>query len=84
MMAENRLSPWGAEREDLRAAMVACEIANLRWAMAGGHGPRPKLERFLRCFDVSDTAMEPQPAEQIRATFRTWARAHNAARRRRT
>jgi len=86
MMAEHVLSPWGAEREDLRAAIIACELANLRWAMCGGRGPRPKVETYLRCFEVQDGRAESRRAgtEQIRARVRTWARAHNAAQRRRT
>tara|TARA_Y100000310_G_scaffold112096_1_gene110523 strand:- start:215 stop:535 length:321 start_codon:yes stop_codon:yes gene_type:complete len=65
-----RLDPFGEERADLRAGIVAATTANV-WA---GKGKRAKPADFMPKFD---TPSKRQTADQMRAQFRLAAAAFN-------
>lgn len=68
------LEPFGEERADLRAGIIAATVAN---GLAGGRGKRFEARDFMPQFD------RPRPTgAELGAKFALFAKAHNAAERR--
>jgi len=69
--AYDQLEPFGEERADLRAALIAYTMA---CAWHSGKG-RPKFDDFLLKFDRP--ARRQQSAAEIRAKLMLFSQAHN-------
>ena len=72
-MAYNQLDPIGSHRDDWRAAMIACTIAN---AMKGKRGRTAKLKDFMPKFGPK--IAQRQSVGEMRANLQMFAAAHEA------
>lgn len=69
-----KLSPWGEEREDLRAAQICYWI----WAMMRGTDTDQRtLESFVLKFD-NDVETDVPKDNKLFVKFQAWAMLHNA------
>jgi hypothetical protein len=77
-MAYYSLDPWGDERADLRAGIVACVIANCNRTRRGSRKFKPA--DFMPAFSRPNRVQSP---EQMMNTMRSVIKSHNAALKRR-
>lgn len=68
-MVEERLSPRGERRADLRSALICLILASVH----RGKGKKPRLEDFLLDFEGNSKGREPQSADEIRKAFQSIA-----------
>lgn len=69
-----RISPFGEFRDDVRAAIVACTVAECAGVK------KAKVEQFMadRFCGLSEDRRKKRGIEQMRATFEAYAKMHNA------
>jgi hypothetical protein len=82
-MAFYQIEPWGEERADLRAMLIASEIANIapsvrRMFSKGGGEPRPYSPKDFRAFFDFGTRSEDERSRDGRATLTAYFRAAEA------
>lgn len=70
-MAYYEVEPWGEDRADLRAGIIAATTANV-WR---GRGPAAKPSDFMPRFD----GPAKQSQQEMHEIFAAYAAAHNAA-----
>ena len=75
-MAYDRISPLGPERIELAIAINTAVVANV---FGGKKGRRPKPQDFIVEFDKPRKVMT---SDQIQASLKLFASAHNASRKR--
>ena len=74
-LAYYRLDPWGEDRGDLRAGIVASTIANVH---AGRRGKPFTARDFMPEYGKAAASKKPQTWQEMHATMARFGEAHNA------
>jgi len=73
--AFGQIEPFGEVRDDMRAAMIACTIANV---FRGKNKAAYQLDRFMLKFNMSSTKNRQSP-DDMKSMLFAFAREHNRA-----
>ncbi len=68
------LEPFGEERADARAALIAFTVAR---SQHSGKGRKPRFEDFLLSFGGDEPARREQTPDEMAAVMKSFAKGHN-------